>query len=232
VHVKSYDAHRVRAALGARMQLVNMVTELSNHVRGVLKVFGLVVEGARGGVFADRVEALAADRPEVAAVVRPMLDAWRGLRRQVAAYDAALRAEAKQRREVRLLMSVPGVGAITALAFASAVDDPSRFSSSRDVGAHSGLTPRRHQSGETDRTGAISRWGDGLVRTYLYEAANVLLGRVRRWSPLKAWAARLAQRSGGTKARVALARKLAVVMHAIWRSGGPFRWTAPAAGPA
>jgi transposase len=226
VHVKSYDAHRLRAALGARMQLVNMVTELSNHVRGVLKVFGIVVEGARGSVFADRVEALVADRPEVAAVVRPILDAWRGLRRQVAAYDVALRAEAKGRREVRLLMSVPGVGAITALAYASAVEDPARFGSSRSVGAHLGLTPRRHQSGEVDRTGAISRWGDGLVRTYLFEAATVLLGRVKRWSALRAWAVRLAQRSGSTKARVALARKLAVVMHAIWRSGEPFGWAA------
>ena len=203
-----------------------MITELSNHVRGVLKVFGLVVEGARGGVFADRVEALAADRPEVAAVVRPMLEAWRGLRRQVAAYDVALRAEAKVRHETRLLMSVPGVGAITALAFAGAVEDPARFGSSRDVGAHFGLTPRRHQSGEIDRVGEISRWGDGLVRTYLFEAATVLLRRVKRWSPLKAWAVRLAQRAGATKARVALARKLAVVMHAIWRGGEPFRWTA------
>jgi transposase len=224
VHVKSYAAHRLRATLGARMQLVNMVTEPSNHVRGVLKVFGLVVEGARGGVFADRVEALLVDRPEVAAVVRPVLEAWRGLRRQVAAYDVALRAEAKERQEIRLLMSVPGVGAITALAFA--VEDPARFGSSRNVGAHFGLTPRRHQSGEVDRIGEISRWGDGLVRTYLFEAATVLLRRVQRWSPLKAWAVRLAQRAGATKARVALARKLAVVMHAIWRSGEPFRWTA------
>ena len=226
VHVKPYDAHRLRAALGARMQLVDMVTELSNRVRGVLKVFGLVVEGARGGAFADRVEALVADRPEVAAAVRPMLEAWRGLRRQVAAYDVALRAEAKGRPEVRLLMSVPGVGAITALAYASAVEDPARFGSSRDVGAHFGLTPRRHQSGEVDRIGAISRRGDGLVRTYLFEAATVLLRRVKRWSPLKAWAVRLAQRAGATKACVALARKLAAVMHAIWRSGEPFRWTA------
>src|SRR5919107_24494 len=161
VHVKSYAAHRLRATLGARMQLVNMVTELSNHVRGVLKVFGLVVEGARGGVFADRVEAPVADRPEVAAVVRPMLEAWRGLRRQVAAYDVALRAQAKDRAETRLLMSVPGGGAITALAFAGAVEDPARFGRSRDVGAHFGLAPRRHQSGEVDRMGEISRWGDG-----------------------------------------------------------------------
>ena len=116
VHVKSYAAHQLRAALGARMQLVNMVTELSNHVRGVLKVFGLIVEGARGGAFADRAEALVADRPEVAAVVRPMLEAWRGLRRQVAAYDVALRAAAKERREARLLMSVPGVGCNGAVA--------------------------------------------------------------------------------------------------------------------
>src|ERR671916_961034 len=226
VHVKSYAAHRLRATLGARMQLVNMVTELSNHVRGVLEVFGLIVEGARGGAFADRVEALVADRPEVAAVVRPMLEAWRGLRRQVAAYDVALRAEAKERAEMRLLMSVPRVGAITALAFASAVEDPARFGSSRDVGAHFGLTPRRHQSGEVDRIGEISRWGDGLVRAYLFEAATVLPRRVKRWSPLKAWAVRLARRAGAPKALVALARKLAVVMHAIWRSGEPFRWTA------
>ena len=226
VHVKSYAAHQLRAALGARMQLVNMVTELSNHVRGVLKAFGLIVEGARGGVFADRAEALVADRPEVAAVVRPMLEAWRGLRRQVAAYDVALRAEAKERHEARLLMSVPGVGAITALAFASAVEDPARFGRSRNVGAHFGLTPRQHQSGEVDRMGEISRWGDGMVRIYLFEAATVLLRRVKRWSSLKAWAVRLAQRAGATKARVALARKLAVVMHAIWRSGEPFRWTA------
>src|SRR5919202_1761773 len=226
VHVKSYAAHRLRAALGARMQLVNMVTELSNHVRGVLKVFGLVLEGARGGVFADRAEALVADRPELAAVVRPMLEAWRGLRRQVAAYGVALRTEAKERREIQLLMSVPGVGAITALAFASAVEDPARFGRSRDVGAHFGLTPRQHQSGEVDRMGEISRWGDELVRTYLFEAATVLLRRVKRWSALKAWAVRLAQRAGATKARVALARKLAVVMHTIWRGGEPFRWTA------
>ena len=230
VHVKSYGAHRLRATLGARMQLVNMVTELSNHARGVLKVFGLVVEGARGGVFADRVEAPVAGRPEVAAAVLPTLEARRGLRRQVAAYDVALRAEAKERHETRLLMSVPGVGAITALAFASAVEDPARFGRSRNVGAHFGLTPRQHQSGEVDRIGEISRWGDGLVRTYLFEAATVLLGRVKRWSPLKAWAVRLAQRAGATKARVALARKLAVVMHAIWRGGQPFRWTAPAQG--
>jgi transposase len=226
VHVKSYAAHRLRATLGARMQLGNMVTELSNHVRGVLKVFGLVVEGARGGVFADRVEAPVADRPEVAAVVRPTLEAWRGLRRQVAAYAVALRAEAKERHETRLPMSVPGVGAITALAFAGAVEDPERFGRSRDVGARFGLTPRRHQSGEVDRTGEISRWGDGLVRTYLFEAATVLLRRVKRWSALKAWAVRLARRAGETKARVALARKLAAVMHAIWRGGQPFRWTA------
>ena len=226
VHVKSYAAHRLRATLGARMQLVNMVTELSNHVRGALKVFGLVVEGARGGVFADRVEALVADRPEVAAVVRPVLEAWRGLRRQVAAYDVALRAEAEERREVQLLTSVPGVGAITALAFAGAVEDPARFGRSRDVGAHFGLTPRRHRSGEVDRMGEISRRGDGLVRTHLFEAATVLLRRVQRWSSLKAWAVRLAQRAGATKARVALARKPAVVMHAIWRGGEPFRWAA------
>jgi transposase len=136
-----------------------------------------------------------------------------------------VRQEVRRRAECRLLMSVPGIGALSVLAFVSAIEHPERFRQSRNVGAHLGLTPRQYQSGEVDRRGRISKCGDELVRSYLFEAAGVLLTRVQRWWPLKAWAVRLAQRSGFNKARVALARKLAVILHAIWRTGEPFRWT-------
>ena len=229
VHVKSYEAHRVRAMLGARAQLVGMVVRLSNQVRGILKVFGIVVAGVRGAGFGRRVEELVADRAEVAEIVRPLLEAWRVLRQKVAGLDTALRSQARVRDDCRLFMTVPGVGAITALAFASAVDDPARFRRSRDVGAHLGLTPRQYQSGETDSSGAISRCGDRYVRTLLFEAATTLLSRVQRWSAPKAWAVRLAKRAGMNKARAALARKLAVLLHTIWRRGEPFRWGAAVA---
>jgi transposase len=219
VHVKSYEAHRIRAMLGARAQLVGMVVRLSNQVRGLLKVFGIIVAGVRGAGFGNRVEELVADRAEVAEIVRPLLEAWRMLRQQVAGLDTTLRSRARSRADCRLLMTVPGVGAITALAFASAVDDPARFRRSRDVGAHLGLTPRQYQSGEMDCSGAVSRCGDRYVRTLLFEAATTLMGQVQRWSAPKAWAVRLAKRVGMNKARAALARKLAGLLHTIWRRG-------------
>jgi transposase len=225
VHVKSFEAHRLRALLGARRQLVGMTTQLSNHIRGILKVFGLVVGPAHGRTFSERVETLVADQPAVAGIVRPMVQVWRELKDQIARFDKAVRQEVRQRAECRLLMSVPGIGALSVLAYVSAIEHPERFRQSRNVGAHLGLTPRRYQSGEVDRSGRISKCGDELVRSYLFEAAGVLLTRVQRWSPLKAWAVRLVQRSGFNKARVALARKLAVILHTIWRTGEPFRWT-------
>jgi transposase len=120
---------------------------------------------------------------------------------------------------------VPGVGPITALAFLSSVDDPTRFKHARDVGPYLGLTPTRYQSGETDRQGRISKCGDTFTRTCLYEAAHVLLTRVQRFSPLKAWGMRLVKRIGGRKARIAVARKIAVILHCIWTDGTEFWWT-------
>jgi len=124
----------------------------------------------------------------------------------------------------RRLMTVPGVGPLTALAFRATVDQPERFRRSRDVGAHLGLTPRRYQSGETDIQGCISRCGDELARTALYEAAHTLLTRCQKWSMLKAWGMRVAQRRGMAKARVAVARKLAVILHRMWSDQAEFRW--------
>jgi transposase len=225
VHVKSLDAHRARALLGARAQLVGMTTRLSNHIRGVLKTFGLLPGAMRGLPFDRRIEALLADRGDLAPIVRPMLAAWRELREQIAAFDKAVRALAKSSPTCRLLMSVPGIGVLSVLAYVSTVEDPTRFSRSRAVGAHIGLTPRQYQSGEVDRSGRISRCGDSLARTLMYEAAVVILTRVKRASQLKDWAQAIAKRSGSGKARVALARKLSVILHSIWRSGEPFRWS-------
>jgi transposase len=211
--------------LGARTQLVGMTTRLSNHIRGILKTFGMLPGAMRGLPFDRRVEALLADRDDVAPIVHPMLTAWRQLRAQIGAFDKAIRALAKSNPACRLLMSVPGIGVLSVLAFVSTVEDPARFSRSRSVGAHLGLTPKQYQSGEIDRSGRISKCGDTLTRTLLYEAAIVLLTRVKRSSSLKDWAQAIAKRSGAPKARVALARKLTVILHSIWRSGEPFRWS-------
>jgi transposase len=223
VYVKSFDNHRARALLGARAQLVSMTTRLSNHIRGVLKTFGLLPGAMRGLRFDRKVEALLQDRSDVAPIVLPMLVAWRQLREQISAFDKAIRVLVRSNPTCRLLMSVPGVGVLSALAYFSTVEDPARFSRSRSVSAHLGLTPRQYQSGEVDRSGRISRCGDTLARTLLYEAAVVIMTRLKKPSTLKDWASAIAKRSGFGKARVALARKLGVILHSIWRSGTPFR---------
>jgi transposase len=225
VHVKSFDAHRARALLGARAQLVGMTTRLSNHIRGLLKTFGLLPGAMRGVPFDRRVEALLAGRDDLAPIARPMLVAWRQLREQIAVFDKEVRALTKKDPTCRLLMSVPGIGVVSVLAYVSTIEDPARFARSRSVGAHVGLTPRQYQSGEVDRSGRISRCGDTLVRTLMYEAAVVILTRVKRASSLKDWAQAIAKRSGIGKARVALARKLCVILHSVWRSGEAFRWS-------
>jgi transposase len=224
VHVKSFEAHRARALLGARSQLVGMTTRLSNHIRGVLKTFGLLPGAVRGLPFDRRVEALLGDQADLTPIVRPMLAAWRQLREQIVVLDKAIRAIVKQSATCRLLMSVPGIGVLSVLAYVSTVEDPMRFARSRSVGAHLGLTPRQYQSGESDRSGRISRCGDHLARTLMYEAAVVILTRVKRASRLKDWALAIARRCGPGKARTALARKLSVILHSVWRSGEPFSW--------
>ncbi len=227
VHVKSFDSHRARALLGARVQLVGMTTRLSNHIRGVLKTFGLLPGRMRGVPFDRRVEALLVDRDDVSPIIRPMLVAWRQLRQQIASFDKAVRTLVKSSPACRQLIGVPGIGVLSVLAYVSMVEDPARFGRSRSVGAHLGLTPKKYQSGEIDRSGRISKCGDELVRTLMYEAAVLLMTRVKRASGLKEWAQAIARRSGAGKARVALARKLSVIMHSIWRSGEPYRWSEP-----
>ena len=185
-----------------------MTTRLSNHIRGILKTFGLLPGAMRGLPFDRKVDVLVEGHSDVALIVRPMIVAWRQLRVQVASFDKAIRVLIKASATYRLLMSVPSIGVLSALAYVSTVEEPARFGKARSVGAHSGLTPRQYQSGEMDRSGRISRCGDGLTRTLLYEVAGVFLSRIKKPSNLSNWARAIARRSGTCKARVALARKL------------------------
>jgi transposase len=225
--VKSFAAHAVRHLVGARAQLKGVSVDLSNQIRSILKTFGLMAGKGAGRSFAIRVRELLKGRPSLAAIVDPLLAAWDAVRQQIAVLDRRLIRLAKGDPTCRLLMTCPGVGVIVATSFAASIEAPEHFRRSRSVGAYLGLTPTRHQSGETDRTGGISRRGDRLMRTYLFEAAASLLIRVRQNSALKTWGRALAQRMGFKHAAAALARKLAVVLHAMWRSTTPFQaWPA------
>jgi transposase len=223
------DAQTLRLLLVARAQLVSQRQALANTVRGLLKTFGLKVARGSGGVFAARVRETAEGNHALLAILDPMLLAWQALREQIAVLDRQVLARAKADVVARRLMTAPGVGAVVALAYTAVIDDPTRFKRSSSVGAYVGLTPKRHQSGEEDWTGHISRCGDGLLRAYLFEAAAVLLHRHPRACALKSWGLALAKRVGMRRAKVAVARKLAVLLHTLWRRGEDFRWPEPAA---
>ena len=225
VHVKSWDSHYTRALLSSRKALQKKFIDLENEIRGLLKVFGIKLPASLGhGPFDARVRPLLEADEELSDALLPLLEA-RGV-----LYEAYLELHRRVRRAAfadaicQRLMTVPGVGPITAMTFKAAVDDPRRFSRSRTVCAHFGLTPRRHQSGEHDNPGRISKAGDAEVRTVLYAAANALLTRSQRWSALKAWGLRLQKTRGRQKALVALARKLAAIMHRMWLDGSDFQW--------
>jgi transposase len=216
VRVKDLDSHAIKALLVSRALLVKIKRDLENQIRGLLKNLGLVIGRAKMNVFAVRAAELAEARPQLAAAVEPLLKAREAVGRQIADLDRKVMRLARNDARVRRFMTAPGVGPITALCFLATIDDPTRFKRSRSVGAYVGLTTRRYASGEIDWTGRISKCGDAMLRSYLYEAANVLLTRVAKWSTLKAWGIRLAKRSGLRKAKVAVARKLAVILHRMW----------------
>src|SRR5436189_366961 len=224
VRVKDLDSHSVRALLASRALLVKIKRDVENQIRGLLKNVGLVIGRAKFNVFAVRAEELIEDRPELIAVVGPLLKARKAIEQQTDDLDRQVLKLARYDGQVRKFMTVPGVGPITALCFKATIDDPTRFKRSRSVGAYVGLTARRHASGEIDWTGRISKCGDAMLRSYLFEAASVLLTRVPKWSALKAWGMRLAKRNGLRKAKVAVARKLAVILHRMWIDRTEFNW--------
>jgi len=225
VRVKDLDSHAVKALLVSRALLVKIKRDLENQVRGLLKNFGLVIGPAKMNAFALRAARLSEDRPELAAAVTPLLNARVAIEQQIADLDRKVMKLARDNAQVQQFMTAPGIGPVTALCFLATIDDPGRVRRSRNVGAYVGLTTRRYASGEIDWTGRISKCGDKMLRSYLYEAANVLLTRVAKWSALKAWGIRLAKRSGLRKAKVAVARKLAVILHRMWIDGTDFKWS-------
>ena len=225
VRVKDIDSHSVRALLASRALLVKIKRDLENQVRGLLKNLGLVIGRAKFNVFAARAEELVEDRPELVAAVRPLLEARKAVEQQVCNLDRKVLKLARRDAQVRRFMTTPGVGPITALCFKATIDDPTRFKRSRSVGAYVGLTSRCHASGEVEWSGRISKSGDAMLRSYLFEAAGVLLTRVPKWSALKAWGTRLAKRNGLCKAKVAVARKLAIILHRMWIDETEFNWS-------
>ena len=225
VHVKTPKSQHRRALLSARKLLQEKAIAIENDIRGLLRNFGMKVGAVGGGGFEARIRELVEDRSELQEIMLPLLAARRALRDRFAELHRRLLVEVKGDKVCRQLMTIPGVGPVVALAYTATIDVPARFRSARSVGPALGLTPVLHQSGESSRIGRISLCGDAMMRGLLYEAAQVLLTRVSKWSWLKAWAMAVAKRRGQRRAIVALARRLAVIMHRMWRDGTEFRWT-------
>src|SRR5262244_3111889 len=225
VHVKTLVAQEQRMLLTSRKLLQRKLLDLECDLRGTLRNFGLKVGIVSGGRYEARVRDLVTDFPRLAAIVGPLLNVRRVMRQQLAVLHKMLLDMVRDDPVCRRLMTAPGVGAVVALTYRATVDQPQRFVHSRAVGAHVGLTPKRYQSGETDYEGGVSKCGDALLRTMLYESAHAPLTRGAKWSWLKAWGVRVAQRRGMRRAIVAVARRLAVVLHRMWVDGSEFRWT-------
>jgi transposase len=225
VHCKSLAAQEVRALLTARRLVQAKLHDVEMSLRGILRGFGLKVGRTTAKRFAGRIAELVAGQATLQMIAASLLSVHAVLLREFDELEKRVRAMARADERTRLLMSAPGVGPIVGLTYVAAIDDPTRFKSSKGVGAYLGLTPRKHQSGEKDVTGAISKIGDGGARAALYEAAHIILTMPVRGGSLKSWAARLARRAGMRKAKVALARRLAVILHRIWINGTRFDFT-------
>jgi transposase len=230
VHCKSMSAQETRAVLTSRKLVQSKLQDVENHLRGILRGFGLKVGKTTNLRFGRRILELVANHASLVTIAKALLAVHAVLLREFKAFEKQVRAMARQDAKARLLMSTPSVGPIVALTYASAIDDPGRFKSSKLVGAHFGLTPKKYQSGQTDYTGRISKIGDASVRTALYEAAHIMLTKpLKGCSHLKSWAMRIARRAGMSKAKVALARRLAVIMHRMLANGTTFNAAAAAA---
>ncbi len=224
VHCKSLPAQEVRALLAGRKLLQSKLLDVELSIRGLLRGFGLKIGQVSKGRFTARVEELIAGHAMLEQVIGAMLTAREALRAEFNRLHRALLAIARKDVVCQRLMTAQGVGVVTAITYKSAVDDPKRFAKSKAVGAHFGMTQKRYQSGETDINGSISKVGDATVRTALFEAANVLLTRSQRFSSLKRWGLNVAKHRGMKRAKVAVARKLAVILHRMWVDETDFRW--------
>jgi transposase len=228
VRIKSRSAYELRSLLAAREVLVQTRVKLENEIRGLLRTFGVLFGKSVGG-FTRRSEEIVTGEleasPSMRIVIAALVKARTAILDRIKDLDREVLAAARSSPTARLFMTAPGVGPITALSVASAFDDAQRFKRSSSAGAYLGLTPRRYESGEVSRNGRISKHGSKMTRKHLYEAATTLLTRTVAFSALKAWGLKLAKTAGFKKARVAVARKLAVALHAMWKTNTPFRWS-------
>jgi transposase len=225
VRIKQNATHLDRARLKIREQLIAAHAAMAGQLRGLLKLFGLRLgKVTTPNKRRERLTALFALKPELEPILAPLIESLEALEAQIARASKALAASAATDPVATRLMSVPGVGPITALVFKTSIEDPERFTRGDDAGAFAGLAPRRSQSGQRDIKGHISKAGDPMLRSALYEAANSLLSRVKRPCALQTWGKRLAEAKGAKRARVAVARKLAILLHRLWRSETEFRW--------
>ncbi len=224
VHVKTLQSQQRRMLLTSRKLLQVKCQDIENDLRGTLRNFGLRVGPVSERNFDGRVRELVTDFPMVAAIAGPMLAARTALLEQFTILDKMLIDVARADPVCRLLITAPGVGPVVSLSFRTGIDVPARFAKSRAVGPHFGMTPRQYQSGQTDWSGRITKCGDEMVRTALYEAAQVILCRMSRWCTLKAWGMKIAKHRGMGKAIIAVARRLGVILHRMWVDGTEFRW--------
>jgi transposase len=222
VHCKSMSAQETRALLSARRLLEAKLRDVELSLRGTLRGFGLKVGKTTATTFADRIKQLVSGHPNLGAIAESLLAVREILLREFKGYEKRLRTVARHDERTRLLMTTTGVGPIISLTFVAAVDDPARFEQSKTVGAHYGMTPKKYQSGETEYSGRISKAGDKSVRTAMYQAAHIILTRPVKGSKLKSWGLKLSKRVGMEKAKVAVGRKLAVIMHRMLVEGTPF----------
>lgn len=225
VSAKREDTRLIRSKLLARHLFIKQRRDIENQIRGILRGFGLKVGPVTRQKFESRIHELVEEQPDLDAALLALLSVRRAIMQQIDHLDQCLNDLCASSNLCKRLMTIPGVGPLTALTFITAIEDPTRFEKSSSVGAYLGLTPRRYQSGEVDRSGRISKHGDALARHMLYEAASALISRVKKWSSLKAWAMKIVKRSGQRKARVALARKLSLILHRIWMDGTEFCWS-------
>lgn len=225
VHVKRLDSHLSRVLLGSRKTALQKCVDVENEIRGVVRLLGIKLPATLSHhAYETTLRSQLAAHPEFTAALDPLLEARQVLYQTYMTLDQQVRTQAQHDPVCQRFMTVPGIGPITALTFKAAVDDPTRFKRSRTVAAHFGLTPRRHQSGEVDIAGHISKAGDAEVRSVLYTAALSLLTRSGEWSSLKVWGRRLAKTRGQRRAVIAVARKLAVILHRMWVDGTDFRY--------
>jgi transposase len=225
VHVKTLRSQKLRMLLTHRKLLQSKAIAIDNDLRGTLRNFGLKVGMVGASKFEARIQELIENFPDLTVLVEPLLVVRRVLREQLGILHRRLLAVVRDDDVCRRLMTVPGVGPVVALTYRATVDVAARFRKSKSVGAVFGLTCAKYQSGEIDRSGAISRCGDAMMRTMLYEAAQSMLFHSARWSWLKAWAMQIARHRGMKKAVVALARRLAVIMRVPLDPGGRGRMT-------